>query len=208
MKSQTFLRRAEREDLDTIVSWMQDPDYLRFLYGDPAQSPKQIRENIVSMLGRSQANLLPSSIHLVIDHKTEGPIGLVSLQKISWRNRACVVDFYMGNKGLRGRVESGAAMYRMAEYCFDELNLHRISAYIYSFNSPSWRLIERCGAVRELTLKEHVVRDGALCDMYCYGLLRRDFQAFRESESQFATMSLEKMIESLNIEAPDGGAPS
>ena len=76
MRNQTFLRRAEREDLDTIVSWMQDPDYLRFLYGDPAQSPKQIRENIVSMLGRSQANLLPSSIHLVIDHKTEGPIGL------------------------------------------------------------------------------------------------------------------------------------
>jgi RimJ/RimL family protein N-acetyltransferase len=208
MKSQTFLRRTEREDLDTIVSWMQDSDYLYFLYGDPAQSPKRIRENIVSMLGRSQANLLPSSIHLVIDHKTKGPIGLISLQKISWRNRACVVDFYMGNQGLRGRLESGAAMYRMAEYCFDELNLHRISAYIYSFNTPSWRLLERCGAVRELTLKEHVVRDGDLCDMYCYGLLRRDFQSFRESETQFATMSLEKMIDSLNIEAPDAGTPT
>jgi RimJ/RimL family protein N-acetyltransferase len=207
MRNQTFLRRAEREDLDTIVSWMQDPDYLRFLYGDPAQSPKQIRENIVSMLGRSQANLLPSSIHLVIDHKTEGPIGLVSLQKISWRNRACVVDFYMGNKGLRGRMESGAAMYRMAEYCFDELNLHRITAFIYLFNSPSWRLLERCGAIRELTLKEHVVRDGDLCDMYCYGLLREDFQAFRDGETQLDGFTLEAMIESLSADDA-GGAPS
>ncbi len=207
MRNQTFLRRAEREDLDTIVSWMQDPDYLRFLYGDPAQSPKQIRENIVSMLGRSQANLLPSSIHLVIDHKTEGPIGLVSLQKISWRNRACVVDFYMGNKGLRGRMESGAAMYRMAEYCFDELNLHRITAFIYLFNSPSWRVRERCGALRGLTLNVHVVRDGDLCDMYCYGLLREDFQAFRDGETQLDGFTLEAMIESLSADDA-GGAPS
>ena len=50
------------------------------------------------------------------------------------------------------------------------------------------------GFFNPAALKEHVVRDGNLCDMFCYGLLRRDFQAFRESETQFATMSLEKMI--------------
>jgi RimJ/RimL family protein N-acetyltransferase len=113
----------------------------------------------------------------------------------------------MGNKGLRGRMESGAAMYRMAEYCFDELNLHRITAFIYLFNSPSWRLLERCGAIRELTLKEHVVRDGDLCDMYCYGLLREDFQAFRDGETQLDGFTLEAMIESLSADDA-GGAPS
>ena len=201
MKSKTTLRRAERADLDVIVSWMQDPDYMHFLYGDPARSPRQVRENIVSILGRNQGTNLPGSIHLLIDHEELGPIGLVSLQKISWRNRACNVDFYMGNKALRNRLETGVAMYRIAEYCFDELNLHRIGAYIYSFNAPSWRLLERCGAQRELTLRDHVVRDGKLCDMYCYGLLRRDFNAFKEKASLFSSFSLEAMIE--RIEAGD-----
>lgn len=200
MKSKTFLRRAEREDLDVVVSWMQDPDYLRFLYGDPAQSPKQIRENIVAMLGRGQGGLLPGSIHLIIDHRDLGPIGLVSLQRISWRNRSCTVDFYLGNLNLRNRIETGAAQYRMLEYCFDELNLHRISAYIYDFNAPSWRLMERTGAKRELTLREHVGRDGKLWDMFCYGLLRREFNAFRESATHFKPLSLEAMIANLNVE--------
>lgn len=194
MKGKTYLRRAEREDLDVVIPWMQDPDYLHFLYGDPARSPKQVRDNIVGMLGRNQTNLLPGSIHLIIDHEDRGPIGLVSLQKISWRNRSCNVDFYIGDKSLRGGVEAGAAMYRMAEYCFDELNLHRITAYIYSFNRASWRMIERCGGVRELTLKDHVIRDGQLLDMYCYGLLREDFYAFRERETRFRPLSLEAMI--------------
>ncbi len=208
MMGKTFLRRAERADLDTIIAWMQDPDYMHFLYGDPARSPRQVRENIVSMLGRNQGTNLPASIHLLIDHADIGPIGLVSLQKISWRNRACNVDFYIGNKALRNRIEAGAAMYRIAEYCFDELNLHRIAAYIYSFNAPSWRLLERCGARRELTLRDHVVRDGKLCDMYCYGLLRRDFNAFKEQAALFKPFSLEAMIERLQVEGIDTGQAS
>lgn len=205
MKSKSILRRAERADLDKIVSWMQDPDYMHFLYGDPARSPRQVRENIVSMLGRNQGTNLPGSIHLVIDHADLGPIGLVSLQKISWRNRACNIDFYIGDKGSRNRIEPTVAMYRVAEFCFDELNLHRIGAYIYSFNAPSWRLLERCGARRELTLRDHVMRDGKLCDMYCYGLLRRDFNAFKEELSVFKSLSLEAMIERLNAETSPPG---
>lgn len=200
MKGKTFLRRTEREDLDVVISWMQDPDYIRFLYGDPAQSPKQIRENIVTMLGRNQGNVLPGSIHLLIDNPDLGPIGLISLQKISWRNRSCNVDFYIGNKSLRGRVETGAAMYRMCEYCFDELNLHRLAAYIYAFNRPSWRFLERVGAKRELLLKDHINRDGEMHDMYCYGLLRREFEAFRETETHYHGLSLENMIANLHIE--------
>ena len=204
MKSKTVLRRAEREDLDRVVSWMQDPDYVRFLYGDPSASPRQVRENIVAMLGRSQGNQIPSSVHLIIEHEDHGPIGLVSIQKISWRNRSCVIDFYLGEKDLRNRIESGAAMYRLCEYCFDELNLHRLSAHIYSFNSPSWRFLERVGAVRELTLHDHVVRDDTLFDMYSYGLLRDDFYAFREEASQFKPFALEAMIERLEIAGDDG----
>ena len=200
MKRKTYLRRAEREDLDVIVGWMQDPDYVHFLYGDPSASPRQVRENIVGRLGRQEGNQLPGSIHLLIDNPDHGPIGLVSLQRISWRNRSCTIDFYIGDKSLRGGMETGVAMYRICEYCFDELNLHRISAYIYAFNAASWRFLERVGATRELTLKEHVLRDGPLHDLYSYGLLRPEFQSFREKESRYLAFSLERMIENLNIE--------
>jgi RimJ/RimL family protein N-acetyltransferase len=179
-KSDLYLRRADRDDLDTVVEWVEDPDFHRFLYGDPARSPKQVREQIVGMLGRSQGQAVPAVIYLIIDSKEQGPVGLVALQSISWRNRSCSVDLYIGRKDLRAGVAASFSMFRALEYCFDELNLHRVSAYIYSFNSPSWRLMERTGAVREVVMAEHVARDGELHDLYGYGLLRDEFEKLRE----------------------------
>ncbi|MBI4559391.1 MAG: GNAT family N-acetyltransferase [Candidatus Hydrogenedentes bacterium] len=194
-KSNVYFRRAEREDLDTVVAWLDDPDFLHFLYGDPTRSPKQIRENIVSMLGRTVGQTLPGAIYLIIESPNDGPIGLLSLQNISWRNRSCSVDLYMGNKKYRVGLTAGLAWMRAIEYCFDELNLHRVSAYVYSFNTASWRICERSGAVRELTLREHVARDGKLYDMYCYAWLREDFDRLRESmKDQLPGKSLADMI--------------
>ncbi len=194
MKVLAFLRRAERDDLDTVVEWMEDPDFQLFLYGDPARSPKQVRERIINMLGRTASNMLPSGIYLIIDHREHGPVGLAAFQSISWRNRSCSVDLYIGRKDLRSSTVAASAMYRALEYAFDELNLHRVGAYIYSFNRPSWRLIERTGAVRELTLREQVARDGQLHDMYCYGLLRDEFDAFRAPFKDVHGLSLADMV--------------
>ncbi|HOH28277.1 MAG TPA: GNAT family N-acetyltransferase, partial [Candidatus Hydrogenedentes bacterium] len=78
----TYLRRADRDDLDTILSWMEDPDFQRFLYGDAAQSPRQIRERIIQMLGRSPGNMMPSAVYLLIESKENGPLGMISFQNI------------------------------------------------------------------------------------------------------------------------------
>ncbi len=198
LKTETFLRRAERDDLDTVVAWMEEPDFQHFLYGDPARSPKQVREQIVMMLGRSAGHTVPGAVYLMIDSKAHGPIGLLSLQNISWRNRACNIDLYIGSKHLRNRLVTGIAILRALEYCFDELNLHRVGAIIYSFNTPSWRIFEMTGAQRELTLRGHVVREGRPYDMYGYGLLRGEFEAFRERIRRSAeNVSLQAMIEAL-----------
>jgi RimJ/RimL family protein N-acetyltransferase len=196
-----FIRRADRDDLDTIVEWMEDPDFQRFLYGDPARSPKQIREQIVGMLGRVSNQNLPNGIYLIID-SPKGPIGLLSLQQISWRNRTCSIDIYLGRKEMRAGVMAAIAFLRAMEYAFDELNLHRVSAYIYSFNKASWRIMEHSGAQREMVLKDHVSRDGELHDMYCYGFLRPDYEKMRARYTEkYPEASLAKMVEKVQQQA-------
>lgn len=190
IKSDIFLRRAEREDLDAIVAWMEDPDFLHFLYGDPTRAPRQVRERIVQMLGRSAGAAMPEGVYLIADSPGDGALGLVALQNISWRNRSCSIDIYIGNKKLRGHMASTVAAFRALEYAFDELNLHRVSAFIYSFNTPSWRLMERSGAKRELVLRDHIVRDGQYHDMYCYGLLRDEFHEFVATNAGYRELSV------------------
>ncbi|HOE65875.1 MAG TPA: GNAT family protein [Candidatus Hydrogenedentes bacterium] len=195
LKTGMFLRRAERDDMDTVVTWMDDPDFLHFLYGDPVRSPKQIREHLTAVLGRNAPNTVPSGMYLIVESSEHGPVGLVSIMNISWRNRSCSLDAYIGNKSLRSGMVAGISLYRAMEFCFDELNLHRITTYIYSFNSPSWRLMELSGAKRELVMRHHVPRDGKLYDLYAYGLLRREFEALRERQAaRFKGKSLAEMI--------------
>jgi RimJ/RimL family protein N-acetyltransferase len=208
IRSKTFIRRAEREDLDTVVAWMEDADFQLFLYGDPARSPKQIREQIVSMLGRSSAQTVPGGLYLVIDSAEHGPLGLLSLQNISWRNRSCSVDLYMGKKEMRYRLTVAVSFYRAMQYAFEELNLHRVNAYIYAFNEASWRIFERMGAVRELTLPEHVARDGKLYDLYGYGLLRSEFTEFKENNPHIVEDLVESMTRAGSAAAGSAAAGS
>lgn len=195
LKTNVYLRRAEREDLDTVVAWMDDPDFLFFLYGDPTRSAKQLRTQIVGMLGRTSGDSMPRAIHLLIDSDDSDPVGMLSIQRISWRNRSCCLDLYIGQKNLRSSMVAAMSTFRAIEYCFDELNLNRITAFIYAFNRASWRLMERTGAVREMTFEEHVARDGELHDLYCYGLLRDEFEEFRAQFKDLKGMSLAAMIE-------------
>lgn len=206
LKSNTFIRRAEREDLDKIVEWMEEPDFLRFLYGDPTRSPRQIREHIVSMLGRSSAQTVPGSLYLLIDSEEWGPVGLLSLQNISWRNRSCCADLYIGRKELRNHMVAAISFYRAIDYCFNELNLHRVTAYIYAFNEPSWKIMEKTGAKRELTFREHVSRDGTLYDVYGYGLLREEYEAFCQKHGHLISGLMSSMVEARRASSSETSA--
>ncbi len=197
VKMDVYLRRADRDDMETVIRWMEDEDFQRFLYGDPARSPKQVRAQIVAMLGRSAGHTMPGSIHLLIDSPSRGPVGMVSLQNLSWRNRNCSIDVYMGAKELRSGLVAALSTYRALEYAFDELNLHRVSAFIYAFNRPSWRVFEKSGAQRELVMTGQVYRDGAYHDVYGYGLLRSEFDALRAQYGKLEGASLQEMIQQL-----------
>lgn len=202
--TKVYLRRAERDDLDTVVAWMECPDFQYFLYGDPARSPKQIRDQIVKMLGRTGGNTMPTGIYLMIDSEEYGPVGLLSLQHLSWRNRSCNIDLYISKASLRSGTVAAFAVYRALEYCFDELDLHRVGAFIYAFNTASWRILEKTGAVRELVLPDHVPREGILHDLYCYGLLRPEFAAMRERYGKaMGGISLQQLIEGMSAGEAD-----
>ena len=203
LKSSVFIRRADRDDLDTIVSWMEDPEFQRFLYGDPARSPKQIREQIVGMLGRTNPTMAPLAVFCMADSKKLGPVGLFQVVNISWRNRSCNLDSFICEK-RRNSFHGSVAFYRMLDYCFTVLNMYRVNIFIYGFNARSWRVFEFSGAPRELLLRDHIARDWRLFDMYGYGVLRDDFERMRERSLQtFRGINLLNMISDVKA-APAG----
>jgi RimJ/RimL family protein N-acetyltransferase len=67
------------------------------------------------------------------------------------------------NKGITTR-----AVNLICEYGFRELDIIKIFSGVFSFNSASQRVLEKCGFEREAVLKSAVIKDGKICDEYRY----------------------------------------
>lgn len=177
------LRRPERRDLDAIVDWMGDAAFRRFLYGDNERIKQQMGSHILALLGGAMSLPASTAGHFVCDVEGHGPAGLASVHDLSWRNRSCSVSVYAaGVLDAEPFYESACAA--IVCYCFDELNLHRVSARIDSSNEAARRAFERIGGHLELTLRGHGLRDSSPCDVHGYGVLRTDFEAKRGPASK------------------------
>lgn len=195
LKSKAYIRRADRSDIDTMVTWMEDPAFVHFIYGDQVRTSKQIRQQLVNMIGRQMPGMIPGHLHLIAERPGEEPLGMVTIGGISWRNRNCSLDAYIVEKA-RNQMTGFTVICQAIDYCFRELNVRRINVYIYAFNPRSWRLFEITGSKRELQLQQQVARDGELMEMYGYGLLRPEWEAFKERMGKrYIGLSLDAMIE-------------
>ena len=61
------------------------------------------------------------------------------------------------------------------EWAFSTARFNRVHAFVMTSNQPSIALLERCGFVREGTLRQFRIARGIPRDFHIYALLRQDF---------------------------------
>ena len=67
------------------------------------------------------------------------------------------------NRGITPR-----AVNLICEYGFRELDVIKIYSGVFSFNTASQRVLEKCGFELEAFLKSAVIKNGKICDEYRY----------------------------------------
>jgi ribosomal-protein-alanine N-acetyltransferase len=65
-----------------------------------------------------------------------------------------------------------AAIREMTRYGFKTLDLQRIYARVFEFNSPSMRTLEKNGYCREGILKRAAIKNGLLQDIHLYAITK------------------------------------
>lgn len=77
-----------------------------------------------------------------------------------------------------GQGYATEALQAILRVCFVDLGLRRVTAFCFTDNEPSWRLMERLGMRREMaTIEESLHRSGRWLDGYGYALLAREWRA-------------------------------
>ncbi|MEO0821099.1 MAG: GNAT family protein [Pseudomonadota bacterium] len=81
---------------------------------------------------------------------------------------------YALNGASSGRGYRTEAVSRILQLCFEELDLHRLSATTDVENDASWRVMERLGMQREGRLRHHRQVRGTWRDSYLHAILKSD----------------------------------
>jgi len=152
------------ECFELILKWVNNPEQRR-LTGTRFPVSKIEHEIWFKEKAMDKYN----KTYAIQSKETNEIIGLVGNKDYDVINRSTCPFIFIGETGLRGKGLGTEALLLFSEFCFNELNVHKLFAYIYDYNMVSRKLFEKCGYVLEGILKLHWYKDGTYHDVLIMG---------------------------------------
>ena len=162
------LRAFEAGDLDAEHAFVNDYDTLLDMMGGiPFPSSMGDEQQWISQ----QTSYTRGEYQFAIEDCEGDLVGRCGVTRLDWKNRVGELAIMIGLP-YRGRGYGQEAMELLCDFCFQEMNLHKLKVSVLAFNAAAIRCYERCGFVREGVLKEEIFRRGAYQDVVLLAKLR------------------------------------
>ena len=166
-----MLRALELEDMELLRETINDPYFERMVGGWSFPVSKNAQLKWFESLGSNQSNYR----YAIESLETKEFFGMISLLNIDWKNRSGMTAIKLSKKGLSGKGIATDAEFTLMEYVFNELNLHRLTADVLKYNTPSVSLHKKIGGIVEGVKREAVFKNGQYNDVLCFGILKEDY---------------------------------
>lgn len=165
------LRAVEREDLEQLLAWRNRPELRRYFREYRELSLDQQRQWYEKYVLADPCTRMFAIVELASGRL----LGACGLCYIDWVQRNADFSIYIGADGLYidERLAPDAARV-MAAYAFNDLNLHRVWAEIYSFDAPKQRFFEALGFSLEGRHRQTHWFEDEWHDSLYYSLLRHE----------------------------------
>lgn len=163
------------DNIKLYASWDNNPEvrkYARTLFPKTPEDYKKYME-------KGQEGV-PREIGFEVWHnKDKKPIGFIGFNFIHWPNRMGNIGLIIGDPAYWSKNLGFEATYLILEYAFNELNLNKVKADMYEINTPSWKICEKIGMKREVTLKKQAFVKGNYIDVYEYRVFKEEWDKLR-----------------------------
>lgn len=158
--------------------WSRNTAYHRLLDTDPQSlySPKGPEKWWEKEIEKAAQGGLPEgfffNIRTLPDEKL---VGFVVLWGLEWTHGEAIVSIALGEPEYWGKGLGTEAMRMILRYAFTELNLHRVTLWVFGYNQRAIRSYEKAGFQKEGVVRELVSRDGQRHDVHIMGILWEDW---------------------------------
>jgi len=165
------VRPLAMSDLDgPYPSWFEDQSVCRFNgHGKFFLNKEQMRNFVLTANSEK-------SIVWAICHITDGHIGNISLQNISFINRTAELAILLGDQRHWGQGVGKLAGIALLKHGFQKLDLERIYCGTAETNVGMKKLALALGMLHEGTRRAHLFLEGERVDIVEYGLLKAEFR--------------------------------
>src|SRR5450432_1565189 len=154
------------EHFATLFEWDDLPEIQRLADDSPIRphTPAQRDDQFRRF---QKDNVYPFSIFRLADDQL---IGSCVLAHLDPRSRSAELGIVISAPGAAGHGCGTDALYLLAEYAFDELNLNRLELEVFAFNAAAIRAYQKVGFQTEVVKREVLFREGRFHDMLLMGL--------------------------------------
>lgn len=169
-----LLRAVERDDLELLHGWWNDPG-LSHLMGERrhVSSIEETEAWFEAELEKTEPNEGRTFAIATPDGKA---IGTIRYGPYDTRDRACDVSLYLGDAGNRGKGLGTAALGILLGYLFEDLGLNRVRLYVHPDNAGAIRCYEKVGFVREGVCRQMRYFAGRFHDFILMSVLACDWK--------------------------------
>lgn len=161
------LRPWHPDDAQSLVKHANNPRVARNLRdGFPHPYTLTDAERWLKMVEENQSDLI---LAIEIEGEAAGGIGIHAGKDVYRYNGE--IGYWL-SEVYWGRGMMSDAVKILVDYAFSETQWLRIFATIFQNNTPSMRVLEKCGFTREAIHRHTVMKEGKLLDEHLYSLLR------------------------------------
>ena len=165
------LRRWTRDDIGFVVEACQDPEVSRY---SPAIPFPYTKADAVGWLENQEpTRLAGKGVDFAVTHAATGELfGAIGLNNVSEMQMSATTGYWLARQA-RGHGYISRALWILARWAFDDLQLARLELTADPENVASQRVAERCGFRKEGHLRSDIVvhHSGERRDSLVYGLL-------------------------------------
>lgn len=160
-----------KENINLYLKWVNTPEVRRL----GRSALPTIKEDIEKRF-EEQDKKIKDSIYFEIYHKKDKkPIGDCGFNKINWIDRRTDIGLGIGEPNYWNQGIATEAVELLLKYGFEQLDLYKITADIFSPNISSWSCAEKAGMKREAKLSRHTYIDGKYVDAFIYSIFKEDW---------------------------------
>ena len=169
-----ILKGITKESAHLIYEWVNRED-LRSLTGTLYPVSEYEHEEWVKRM----ATASDKKLFLICDKETSTPIGTIGLKNFDYINSHAELfisigheSFLSGTSGKRGYGTDAVKV--LTNYCFNHLNLHKISLNVFESNLRAMRCYEKAGFQKEGVLKQHHFSNGKYEDVLVMAIIAKN----------------------------------